>query len=232
MTGTFTELGLALLLFIGAHSLPSVRPLRAYLADQLGESGYLWIYSMVSVSCTFWIVVAAIAAPPLELWPMTVAGMWVTDAAMVLSTWLLMIGLTSPNPLSIRVQAAAYDPADPGAAAVTRHPILWSIAVWGLAHLAANGDGGSALLFAGSAAYCMAGATVLDARRRREMGESEWRRLAAPTSFVPFAAILSGRSGMPWRAVCGWRLVAAAAVYVLALQLHRLVLGVSPLPPF
>ena len=40
-----------------------------------------------------------------------------------------------------------FDPARPGIAAITRHPLLWALTLWSLAHLAPNGDLAHGLLF-------------------------------------------------------------------------------------
>ncbi|MBM3513050.1 MAG: NnrU family protein [Alphaproteobacteria bacterium] len=231
MTGTLTELVVAILLFIVTHSVPSIRPLRARLVDMLGESGYLSVYAMVSVSATFWISVAATQVPYVEVWPMTVAATWVPNLLMPVSGWLPISGLTTANAMSIRIRADEFDPARPGVVAITRHPILWAIALWGLSHMAPNGDMGSLVLFGMASGFCFVGCVVLDVRRRREYGPEKWAQLSGATSVVSFAAILAGRAGFPWREALGWRLAATILAYVLLISLHQPVLRVSPFPP-
>lgn len=230
MTGTFTELVLAIALFFVAHSVPSIRPLRARLVEVLGERGYLGIYAMVSVSATFWIIVAATQVPYVEIWPMSPAGLWVPNVAMPVAVWLLVTGLTTPNAMSIRIRAASFDPARPGVIAVTRHPILWSIALWGISHMVPNGDVGSLVLFGLATAFCFFGCVVLDVRWRREYGPEGWAKLAGGTSVIPFVAILAGRAGMPWRDIVGWRLAATVLAYLVLINLHAPILRVSPFP--
>lgn len=230
MTGTFTELVLAIALFFVAHSVPSIRPLRARLVEALGENGYIGIYTMVSVSATFWIIVAATQAPYVELWPMSPASLWAPNILMPISAWFLLAGLTTPNAMSIRIRAHEFDPAKPGIIAVTRHPILGAIALWGISHMAPNGDVGSVILFGLASGFCFFGCVVLDVRRRREFGPEGWAMLAGGTSVIPFAAILTGRTAMPWRDAFGWRLAATAAVYLLVISLHEPILKVSPFP--
>lgn len=231
MTGTFTELVCAIALFIAAHSIPSIRPIRSRLVRALGEGGYLGVYSMVSVSVTFWIIAAAVAVPYVEVWPMTIEAIWLTNVLMPISIWLLILGLTTANAMSIRVRPHQYDPRHPGGVAITRHPILLAIALWGIGHMAVNGGVGAVVLFGIATAFCFFGCIVLDVRRRREFGETEWRRLAGRTSVIPFAAIAAGQRSMPWRDVFGWRLLAALALYLALLSLHEPVIRVSPLPP-
>ncbi|MDX2144828.1 MAG: NnrU family protein [Rhodospirillaceae bacterium] len=232
MTGGFGELGAALAVFFASHSLPSVGPVRRRCVAAVGERGFLLGYSLISAGVTIWLIAAALAAPPYELWPMTVVGMWVTAISMIFAAVFLVWGLTTPNALSIRIRAGAFDPARPGLIAVTRHPILWSFVFWGLGHLASNGDAGTAILFGLLGGFGLLGTFILDARRRRELGDATWRQMTWQTSSVPFASILNGRAAMPWRALGAWPTWLGLALYVGALALHHSVIGVSPLPPF
>jgi uncharacterized membrane protein len=75
------------------------------------------------------------------------------------------------------------------------------------------------------------GALIVDARRRRDFGTEEWRRLSAHTSFVPLAALLTGKWLPSPYSLNFFRLIAAAGLYAGFLALHKAVIGVSPLPP-
>lgn len=231
MTGTFAELGFALAVFFASHSLPSLRAVRGRFTAILGERGFLLCYSCISAAATLWVIVAALNAPAVELWPMTVGGMWVTAACMVLAAYFLVWGLTTPNPLSVKIRPDKFDPAHPGPLAITRHPLMWAFGFWGLGHLVPNGDLGTAILFALLGGFGLMGVKILDARRRREFGPTRWAELAAHTSAIPFLAIAQGRAGFPWEAVLSWRTVLVLALYAAALKLHPIVIGVSPLPP-
>jgi len=137
-------------------------------------------------------------------------------------------GLFAPNPLSIAFRGGAFDPARPGAVALSRHPILAAFALWALVHLPANGDLTSVILFGGAAVFALVGMLILD-RRRRELG-AEWHRLAASTMALPGAAILLGRARVPTdgRTLAG----AALGLFLYALLLaglHRVLFGADPL---
>jgi uncharacterized membrane protein len=231
VTAGFGELAVALALFFASHSLPAIRPVRAGLVAAIGERGFLLIYSAVATLATVWVIVAALNAPGIELWPMTVAGMWVTVVTMAFAALFLAWGLTAANPLSIKIRPRAFDPNKPGVIAVTRHPILWSFVLWGLGHLASNGDVGTVILFGMLGGFGLIGTLILDARRKRELGLAAWQAAAGRTSSVPFAAILRGRTAMPWRALASWPTAAGIVVYVAAMLAHHSVIGVSPLPP-
>ncbi|MCB2107556.1 MAG: NnrU family protein [Rhodobacteraceae bacterium] len=231
MTGTFTDLWIAIALFFVTHSLPSLRKIRARLVAAVGERTYTIAYSCFSVGSTAWMIVAAIHAPYLELWPMTVPAMWATATIMALAGLLLVVGLTTPNSLSIHVWPKKFDATRPGALVVTRHPVLWALGLWALGHLVSNGDAGTAILFGLGGAFALLGCLILDIRRRREFGIEPWRQMTAATSIIPFWGIVTGKAAMPWRAL-SWRAALTAVLYAVLIWLHQPVIGVSPLPPF
>jgi uncharacterized membrane protein len=145
---------------------------------------------------------------------------------------LLAYGIAAPNPLSIASRNdAAYDPDHPGIVGCTRHPVLWAATLWALAHIVPNGDVAHVVVFCMFAALGVLGSMIIDARKQRIFGITEWSRLSAHTSFVPFVALFTGR----WRPsplkLDFFRLLAATALYFGFLVLHDSVIGVSPLPP-
>jgi uncharacterized membrane protein len=75
------------------------------------------------------------------------------------------------------------------------------------------------------------GALIVDARRRKDLGAAEWRRLSARTSFLPLAALVAGRWRPSLRNLNVFRLFAAAGLYFGFVLLHEPIIGVSPLPP-
>ena len=123
---------------------------------------------------------------------------------------LLVLGLSSPNPLSMSaVRGAAFDPARPGIVALVRHPVLWAALLWALAHLVPNGDLAHVILFGLLALLAGGGMLIFDRRQRRRLGEEEWARLAAHSSNLPFRGLRgSGGIALPGGADV-WRLVAA-----------------------
>lgn len=226
MSGTFAELWIAIVVFVAAHSLPSMKPLRSRLVARLGERGYIAGYSVLSVVLTAWLIAAVRGAPVVELWPMTVPAMWITAAAMFVSGWLLVVGLTTPNTLSIRVRTGRFDPARPGLLVVTRHPIFWALALWAFGHLVSNGDLATAVFFGLAGLFSVGGTFILDVRRKREMGLEAWRAATMNAPRVPFSA-----GAKAWRAAFDWRLALTAALYALLACAHLPAIGVSPLPP-
>jgi uncharacterized membrane protein len=186
-----------LAIFLIAHILPALPGIRRALQARLGEGGFILAYSALSLVLFAWLIREVLMAPYVPLW---FAGPWGHWAALVLMPVALMLlgaGALTPNPLSIAFVTRAYDPRSPGAVALTRHPILWGLGLWGLAHVPANGHLAGLALFGLLGVFALLGMTVVEARRRKALGEERWLALAAGTGFMPLGAILRGRARWP-----------------------------------
>ncbi|MBN33412.1 MAG: hypothetical protein CMM46_01300 [Rhodospirillaceae bacterium] len=68
---------------------------------------------------------------------------------MLALVFFVVCGNATPNPSSVGSEKALErENAAGGIFSITRHPLLWGIALWALAHLIANGDVASLLFFA------------------------------------------------------------------------------------
>lgn len=184
----------------------------------------------MSLALFVWLIRETLAAPYVMLWPPAAWAGWVTVILLPVALVLLGAGLVSPNPLSIAFVTSPYDPARPRAVAFSRHPILWGLGLWGLAHLPSNGNLAAVVLFGGLGCFAFIGMALVEARRRRSLGEERWRALARPTSVVPFLALMAGRTGWPsdrWT-LLGAGLGVAAGVFLLAGG-HLWLFGRNPL---
>ena len=226
------EMTAALVFFLAAHIVPARPKLRNWLKAQLGLVLYIGLYSALSILLLIWIVIAAGRTPYIELWPVAQWQYWAPLIAMPLACLLVAYGAAAANPFSIGgLGSEQFDPQRPGIARITRHPLLWAPTLWALAHLFPNGDLAHVILFGLLAAFGLIGMYELDRRRQREWGLSEWRRKAAKTSFIPFMSrdMLDREQSL---APSDWvRLAAAAALYLILLQAHEPVIGLSPIPP-
>lgn len=227
-----TQLILAVVVFLLTHMIPALPRLRAGLVASMGRRVYLGAYSVLSLVVLAWVGHAYAQAPYVPLWDHEPRLAWVPAVVMFPALLLVTAGLVRPNPLSLG-RAAGYDPARPGVLAVVRHPVPWGLALWAAAHMAANGDVAAWILFGLLLILSLGGMAGLDAKKKRQLGEAEWRRLAAPTSAWPFQALLAGRVRPRLRATGGTVMIVviAAALYRLILALHEPVIGVSPWPP-
>ena len=225
-----TELVLAVVVFVTSHAVPALAPLRAALVARLGRRGYLGLYSVASIGALVWLGSAYARAPYVELWPFQPWTLWLPPLAMPVACVLVVAGLTAPNPLSMTAAKAPFDPGRPGLVALTRHPVPWGFALWAGAHLAPNGDVASAILFGLLLALGLGGTASLDHKRRVALGDAEWRRLAARTSNLPFAALVTGRAPFRFAGTAVAPIAGGVALYLVLLALHLPVIGVSPVP--
>ena len=112
---------------------------------------------------------------------------------------------------------------------VTRHPILWAIALWAALHLTANGDLAAVIFFGGLLVMSLGGMVHMEARKRAEPGDA-WTRFADQSSLVPFAGIIAGRLRVSLAEI-GWSRIAAGLIlYLVFLFGHRVVIDVPLLP--
>lgn len=225
-----TEFLVALALFLLSHAIPARPAIRQRLVATVGERAYLICYSFLSLALLAWLIDAARRAPFVAIWELARWQYFVPLALMLPASMLLVGGAISANPLSVTFSRATYDPARPGLVAVTRHPLLWAFALWAFGHLVPNGDLVGLVMFGGFGLFACAGMAAIDRRRRRVLGRGAWQEIAAQTSIMPGAALLSGRARWRWRIapLCG-TMVGGALLYVTLLIVHPLLIGPDPL---
>jgi uncharacterized membrane protein len=130
-----------LVLFLGVHLVSTMRDRRAALIAALGENGYKAIYSIVSAIGIALIVYGFAryrATGWIELWSPPV---WTKHLAALLVLFALIM------------LVAAY--ARGHIYTTLKHPMLAGVKLWALAHLMANGDLGSLILFGAVLAWAV-----------------------------------------------------------------------------
>jgi uncharacterized membrane protein len=217
--------------FCGSHILLSSTRLRGSLRDQLGERGFLAVYSLTSLVIFAWFVAAYSAAPTIVLWPRQRWSALVPVSVMPFAAILLVAGYSTRNPTAVGMErsARADDPA-PGLLRVTRHPVLWAIGLWASSHVIANGDLSSLVFFGLLAALALGGTVLIDRKKQLALG-SNWSRLAEVTSNVPFAALVAGRTGLRWRDIGLLRIAAGLLLYVVLYLAHPIITGLPVMVP-
>lgn len=219
-------LALATAAFLATHYVAST-PVRRLLVASLGEQGYLGTYVAVSFVTLGWMIWTFRHAPFLPLWQLPGFMLWpllVMPVALV----LLVCGLLSRNPSAVRQERAleAEEPAR-GILRITRHPMMWAIALWALVHLLARGDAASVIFFGGFALLALSGTALIDTRKAGTLGEG-WKCFAAATSNVPFWAIIQGRNRLRLAEIGWWRILAGFVLYAVLLALHSWLFDAKP----
>jgi uncharacterized membrane protein len=217
--------------FCGSHILLSSTRLRGSLRDQLGERGFLAVYSLTSLVIFAWFVAAYSAAPTIVLWPRQRWTALVPVSVMPFAAILLVAGYSTRNPTAVGMErsARADDPA-PGLLRVTRHPVLWAIGLWASSHAIANGDLSSLVFFGLLAALALGGTVLIDRKKQLALG-SNWSRLAEVTSNVPFAALAAARTGLRWRDIGLLRIAAGLLLYAVLYLAHPIITGLPVVVP-
>jgi len=222
----FTQLVVASVVFLATHFISNT-PLRARIVAAAGEKAYLGLYSVVAAAALGWMIYAYYRAPFASLWYVP----WLRYAPLVImpvALILIVCGLLTRNPTLVgqerllESQEAAH-----GILRVTRHPLMWGVALWAASHVLARGDAAGALFFGTFLVLALCGTTLSDRRKARALGE-RWQRFAAVTSHVPFAAVAAGRSRFAPGEI-GWaRPALGIALYIALFLLHPLIFGARP----
>jgi uncharacterized membrane protein len=204
--------------FFVLHSVPLRPPVRPWLVARLGRAGFGIAYSMLSLVMLAAVLASARHAPRVQLWAEPPHVEWLVLGAMVLAGTILAFGLGRPNPLSFGgTRSTAFDPRQAGMLRWVRHPVLAAVLLWSGAHLLANGDLAHVLLFGSMAAFSVVGMAMIDRRRRREMGDTHWRRM------------IEKMRGSRLRAFpdAAWRLSLVLAGVAILILLHPWTAGVD-----
>ncbi|KPH80398.1 MULTISPECIES: NnrU family protein [Bosea] len=200
----------ALTAFLLFHLVPAAPAIRGRLVATMGRSGYITAYSILSLVLMAWLVVAARQADDIVLWETQRWHYLTPFVLMPFALFLIISGLVQGTPLSLSLRIGADLPA---IATVTRHPVLWGLLLWALAHLPPNGRLIPVLLFGAMAALAAMGFRRLDAKARLRMGPDRWSRVAGKTSILPFAAMLVRRTTPGAGRVLAVQASAAAVIY-------------------
>ncbi len=193
---------LGLLLFLGTHAFSMARARRADIVARVGEQRYKLGYTLLSALGLVLIVVGYgqyRASGYIPVW----------DPPVFTKHLALLLVL-----LAFVVMASAYLPGR--IRAFAKHPMLLAVKIWATAHLLANGDLGSIVLFGAFLAWA-----VID-------------RISLKRRAVPAGAVAAQHGGPA--APRGWRndalavAIGVAVWFVFARYLHLWLIGVSAWP--
>lgn len=148
---SLTIMILGLVLFLGAHTLTTQRETRAALIGAMGEGSYKIVYSLVSIAGVALIAYGFAryrAESWIDVWYPPVAFKHITVALMLPAVILVVAAY-----LRGRIYTAV------------KHPMLTGVKLWAAAHLLANGDLGSIILFGSVLAWAVYDRISLKSRR-------------------------------------------------------------------
>jgi uncharacterized membrane protein len=132
---------LGLIVFFGVHTLTTQRALRARFIASMGEGGYKIFYSLASIAglaLITWGFAEYRATGWIDVWNPPKAFKHITVALMLPAIILVVASY---------VRGRIYT--------TLKHPMLTGIKLWAAAHLLANGDLGSIILFGSFLAWAV-----------------------------------------------------------------------------
>jgi uncharacterized membrane protein len=224
--GTMALLIIAALVWLGIHIGVAGTSLRDAIATRIGERPFRALFSLLSIAALAFLVRAWSRAETTPLW---YAPPWlrvVLALVMLVAFVLFVASLSGRNPTMLGAETETVT--EPrGIQRISRHPMLWSFALWAGVHIIGNGDTAAIVFFGTFLLTALAGMPSIDAKLARR-DPASWQALGAATSIVPFAAIAEGRNRFiahelgwltPLIAVLGWAVM---------LGLHGWLFGVAP----
>ena len=175
-------LATALAAFVGTHFLMS-HPLRAAMVARLGPRGFQGLYSLVSL-ITFGVAIWFYRAlgDQAPLWLASDAW-WIAAALLMWIGSMLFVGSFIGNPALPGAPRAARPQ---GVLGITRHPMMWSFAIWAAVHAVVMATPKALLFDAAMLFLALGGSIGQDAKKRKLMGE-QWHEWTAQTAFIPFS---------------------------------------------
>ena len=210
----------AAITFVGTHFVLS-HPLRAPLVVGLGEEAFLGVYSLVSLASFGWMVVAFRAIGPggALLWDGQAPVLWGLASLLTLLAMVLLLGsLKGVNPALPLVSAQSVAASQPqGVYAVSRHPMMWGLALWALAHGLVRPSPRVLVLAAAFLVLALLGAHLQDRKKTALMGEA-WTSWQGKTSYWPRFARLGAISPLVW--------LLGVAVWLGATHAHLAMMGI------
>ena len=226
-----TSLIAAAAFFVLLHLLVSGTALRGGIVKTIGEGAFMGLFSLASLAGLIWLgwAYGQARGAGAIYWDLGAGGKHAAVGLVLLGFLLIVPGILTVNPTGVKQEGALDKPdAAKGILRLTRHPFLWGVAIWALAHLLANGDAPSLVLFGSMLALALSGGASIDAKRGKALGP-KYAAFVAQTSNVPFAAVLAGKQKLSLGEIGWWRLALAGAIYAALLGGHAFLFGVNPL---
>jgi uncharacterized membrane protein len=207
--------------FLATHFVSST-PLRGAAVRAIGEWPWRAAYSLVAFATLYWMIWEYNRAPYEPLW----TGLRHLPSAVMPFVFILLVGGVARNPTAVGAEKL-LESAEParGMIRITRHPVMWAIMLWALAHALARGDVKSLIFFGGMFVLAALGTVAIDRKRASNPG---WRKFAAVTSNIPFVAIAQGRNRIAWGEIGLLKPVIGLAVFAVVFAAHPWLFGARP----
>ena len=210
MSAALWNLVAANIAFVGSH-LAMSHALRGPMVRALGDKGFQGAYTLVSFATLGWVYFAFVGAPGADLGGSGEAG-WIIATLLTWPAMVLLAGSLIGNPALPTPMAEAQARAEPkGVFLVTRHPMMWGIALWALSHLTLLWSTRTMITALGMGMLALVGSWFQDAKKREQLGEA-WGQWSAKTSYWPQLHRLFSVGAVP--------LIAGTALWLAGSWMH------------
>lgn len=199
MDEALAELIAAAVTFVGTHFALS-HPLRPPIVKAVGDKGFQVVYSLVALASFAWMAMAfrRVPAYAVPLWDGTKPVAWALATVLMLVASVLLAGSFSGNPALPAPGARELARKKPhGVFQITRHPMMWSFALWSAAHVLVSPVPRVIVLSLAIAFLALAGALLQDGKKKDQLGEA-WARWEEHTSYWPRLGRLPRAGAMAW----------------------------------
>lgn len=199
MSPALIDLIAASVTFLGTHFALS-HPLRAPLVKVLKPLGFQLLYSLVALASFGWMVLAFRAIGPggQALWNGAGDLLWVIASLLTLVASILLVGSFIGNPALPDPRAKTLAAKGPnGVFNVSRHPMMWSFALWAVSHVLISPTPRSLVLCGAVAFLALVGSHLQDRKKAVLMGDA-WAGWQAKTSYRPKLGGLAKAGIVPW----------------------------------
>jgi uncharacterized membrane protein len=199
--------------FVATHLLLS-HPLRAPLVRRMGTRAFQGLYSLIAL-VLFGVVIWSYRAIGREpVWWVPSEPMWIAAAVLMWIASILFVGSFVGNPALPGARGPRGGPS--GVFAITRHPMMWSFAIWAAVHIMVIGQFKTIVLDVPIILLALGGSWLQDRKKAGLMGET-WHEWTAQTAFFPFARGLASPGA--------FALIGGTVLMLLAAWLHPLPVG-------
>ena len=199
--------------FVGLHFLLS-HPLRRPLVGAMGERAFQGLYSLIAL-ITFGGMIyfyRKIGDEP-QVWSFG-DWAWILGTLLMWLASILFVGSFVKNPALVGAHGPTGGPT--GVFRITRHPMMWSFALWAIVHFLVIGTGKALVLDGAIVILALGGAFGQDRKKSRQFGEN-WHDWTAETAFIPFTRGLGNPGGLA--------LIGGTLLFFLATWLHPIPAG-------
>ncbi|AXU18587.1 MFS transporter [Novosphingobium sp. THN1] len=171
--------------FVISHFVMS-GPIRSRLQSMLGGRGFLLFYSLVSLSVLAWAMVTFDRVKTgTPLWDGMAAGPWVVASLLTITGTAFLLPSFTRNPALAGANAAGVGTWIPaGVFRITRHPMMWGIALWALGHIVASPTPRVLVVMSGLIVLALLGSHFQD-KRKVAQNKREFHPWQRRTSFWP-----------------------------------------------